>query len=532
MALEDWFLSIKERGNPQTVLSSRHPGRTHTDGNEVQPHIDGAAYFAALRAAIEATRAGDLLFFTDWRGDPDERIGADGPTAAALFADAAARGVVVKGLFWRSHWDKLAYSQAENRSLADRIRKAGGEVLLDMRVLPLGSHHQKFVVLRHPGREQLDTAFVGGIDLCHTRNDDSEHAGDPQSVRMAPWWGPTPPWHDAMLQVWGPAVGDIEVSFRERWDDPTPLLLNPMHLAEAVLRRDAEHGERLPPQLPDPPPRGTAAVQVLRTYPAKVPRFPFAHLGERSIARGYDKSVRRATSLIYVEDQYFWSAEVVSCFAKALATNPGLRLIIVLPSHPPQAGRLSQASTTVSRSQALADVRRAGSQRVAVYGLENTAGIPVYVHAKVCVIDDVWATIGSDNVNRRSWTHDSELTCAVYDHERDEREPRVLDAFGDGARVFARELRLRLAREHLDRERGDDADLIDPVSAFRAFAYSASRLQGWHEGGRRGRRPPGRLRPYTPPRFSTLGKVVAKTVYRVADDPDGRPPAMRWAGRF
>lgn len=308
-----------------------------------------------------------------------------------------------------------------------------------------------------------------------------------------------------------------------------------MHITEAFLRRDDERGDPLPPQLPDPQPRGTAGVQVLRTYPAKIPRFPFAHLGERSIARGYDKAVRRATSLVFIEDQYFWSGEVVSCFAKALAANPGLHMLIVLPSHPSQAGRLSQASTTVSRAQALADVRRAGGTRVGVYSLENRAGVPVYVHAKVCVVDDVWATIGSDNVNRRSWTHDSELTCAVYDHARDERHPRVLDAFGDGARVFARELRLRLAREHLDRDDGDDgddADLVDPLGAFRAFAYSAARLQGWHEGGRRGPRPPGRLRPYTPPEFSGIGKVLAETVYRVADDPDGRPTAMHWAGRF
>ena len=32
--------------------------------------------------------------------------------------------------------------------------------------------------------------------------------------------------------------------------------------------------------------------------------------------------------------------------------------------------------------------------RVAAYGIENHAGTPVYVHAKVCVIDDVWAAPG------------------------------------------------------------------------------------------------------------------------------------------
>ena len=37
--------------------------------------------------------------------------------------------------------------------------------------------------------------------------------------------------------------------------------------------------------------------------------------------------------------------------------------------------------------------------------LENHQGLPVYVHAKICVIDDVWAAVGSDNFHTRSWTH-------------------------------------------------------------------------------------------------------------------------------
>ncbi|MDO5710993.1 MAG: phospholipase D family protein [Micrococcales bacterium] len=535
MALEDWFLRAAERGNPATVLDSRHGGISYTEGNEVRALIDGENYFTELRRAVQAQRAGDLLLFTDWRGDPDEMIGPGGPSIAELLSGAAARGVIVKGLFWRSHWDKLAYSQEQNRKIADDVRDAGGEVLLDMRVLPLGCHHQKCVVARYPGRPELDVAFVGGIDLCHTRGDTNEHLGDPQPVKMGRQWGPRPPWHDAQLQVQGPAVGDVEATFRERWDDPTPLQLNPIGLADAYLHGDDEHADPLPEQLPDPAPRGTAAVQVLRTYPAKLPRFPFAPDGERSIARAYDKTVKDARSLIYIEDQYFWSGAVVSCFAKALAANADLRLIVLVPRYANEDGRVSMASNLGSRSDALADVYAAGGDRVAVFSPENRAGTPVYVHAKVCVVDDVWATIGSDNVNRRSWTHDSELTCAVVDSVRDEREPRVVDAHGDGARRYARELRLQLAREHLDRP-GDDpadvADLIDPIGAFEVFARSAATLQAWYDGGRVGPRPPGRLRPYVSPDYRGLLKGAAKLVYRIADDPDGRPLQMRLRGTF
>ena len=116
--------------------------------------------------------------------------------------------------------------------------------------------------------------------------------------------------------------------------------------------------------------------------------------------------------------------------------------------------------------------------RVATYGIENHAGTPVYVHAKTCIVDDTWATIGSDNFNRRSWTHDSELSAVVID-EKDE---------------FARDLRLTLAAEHLDRSPEEMSDCVDPAGMFAAYAAAAAALDAWHAGGRVGPRPPGRLR--------------------------------------
>jgi phosphatidylserine/phosphatidylglycerophosphate/cardiolipin synthase-like enzyme len=76
----------------------------------------------------------------------------------------------------------------------------------------------------------------------------------------------------------------------------------------------------------------------------------------------------------------------------------------------------------------------AGGDRVQLLDLENAAGRPVYVHAKPSIVDDVWAAVGSVNLNRRSWTHDSELTAAVLDEERDGRAPLDPGGLGDGAR--------------------------------------------------------------------------------------------------
>jgi phosphatidylserine/phosphatidylglycerophosphate/cardiolipin synthase-like enzyme len=152
----------------------------------------------------------------------------------------------------------------------------------------------------------------------------------------------------------------------------------------------------------------------------------------------------------------------------------------------------------------------------------------VYVHAKVCVIDDVWAAVGSDNFNRRSWTHDSELSCAVLDREHDERAP------ANGARVFARDLRLRLLREHLDRadDGSDDDGLIDPLEVVAAVRATADALQAWYENGRQGPRPPGRLRPHQPERQGRLTRLWSVPVYRLMYDPDGRSWEERLRNRW
>ncbi|MFG1665352.1 phospholipase D family protein [Streptomyces sp. Y7] len=533
MELTEWLLTSGERGNSATRLDGRRPERTAwSHGNLVRPLIHGATYFRELLRAIRAQREGDLLLFTDWRGDPDERLDGPGSEIGRVLAEAARRGVIVKGLLWRSHLDRFQFSEAENRHLGEEIEAAGGECLLDMRVRPGGSHHQKLVVLRHASRPERDIAFAGGIDLCHNRNDDATHSGDRQSLRIAAAYGPHPPWHDVQLAIRGPAVGDIEAVFRERWEDPAPLTRSPfVRLRELAHREDTE-ADRLPPQTPDPSPCGTQTLQVLRTYPNRLlSGYDFAPDGERSIARGYRKALRRARSLIYLEDQYLWSPQVVECFAEALSAHEGLRLIAVIPSVPEQDGRLTLPMNLIGRITALDRLRRAAGGRVAVYGVENHAGTPVYVHAKVCVIDDVWASVGSDNVNLRSWTHDSELTCAVLDETADPREPRDPAGLGDGARAFARELRLELSREHLDlaapsAPHAPDA-LCDPVRAFDAFAASAAALDAWHDNGRRGPRPPGRLRAYRPPSLSRTTKTLCTPLHRLLVDPDGRPFGLR-----
>ena len=529
MAIDQWLLAEAERGNPASTLGA------WSDGNAVHPLVHGAAYFERLVHEVEGLAPDDHLLFTDWRGDPDELMRPNGPTVGELFSAAADRGVLVKGLMWRAHRGQSSYSETENRQLGEAIRAAGGEVLLDQRVRRAGSHHQKLVVLRHPRRTARDVAFAGGIDLCHARRDDVAHQGDPQGLWLASEYGPNPPWHDVQLELHGPVVGMLDTVFRERWTDPRSLDTdNPGSWLEDKLRRADLAADPLPEQPPDPEPAGPCRVQVLRTYPAIRPRTPYAPRGERSLARGYAKAFSRARRLIYLEDQYMWSPHIARLLAAALRRNPRLHLVVVVPRHPDVDGRLALPPNNVGRLQAIETCRSAARDRVHVFDLENREGTPIYVHAKVAVIDDVWACVGSANLNRRSWSHDSELSCAVLDETRDQREPVDPAGLGDGTRTFARELRLTLIREHLElpADGSADPDLLDPDSFVRVVRAAADQLDAWQRAGRAGPRPPGRLRPHQPETLAVPMKAWAIPVYRLVYDPDGRPLRARLRGQW
>jgi phosphatidylserine/phosphatidylglycerophosphate/cardiolipin synthase-like enzyme len=350
---------------------------------------------------------------------------------------------------------------------------------------------------------------------------------------MAPEYGETPPWHDVMAAISGPAVHDVETVFRERWEDPTPLSRHPVYRVQDKVRRLDTTPDPLPEQWPPPPsPEGaTHTVQLLRTYPnlRHGRDYPFARGGERSVARGYSKALLRARDLVYVEDQYIWGNQVGEVFTDALRRHEDLRVVAVVPLFTDQDGFMARVPQMVGRSRAMREMMAAAPGRVAVFGIENHQSTPVYVHAKVCVMDDVWASIGSDNFNRRSWTHDSELSCVVVDDSAADHSPH------------ARRLRLTLAAEHLDREHDEDdpdsllevmGDCLDGPGLFSAFAESAARLDAWHDGGRKGERPPGRLRRLEVPELSRVERLAALVPYLTLHDPDGRPGPLRKSGGY
>ncbi len=531
MRLDDWFLATGERSNPSTTIDRRHGRVAWTEGNQAEVLIDGSEYYACLHLALLSAGPGDSVLLCGVEGDADELLSGPGTEVAGLLAALAEKGAHVRGLVWRSHG--LVYSEEKNLMFSRAVNKGGGEVLLDNRIRRGGSHHQKMVVVRYESRPLEDVAFVGGIDLVHGRSDDARHLGDPQTADLdAGHYGDRPGWHDVQVAVRGPAVDDVALTFRERWDDPAPLdTRSPWRWLMHRVSRDPVQRSPIVSERDDVSAQGPHAVQVLRTYPARRRAYPFAPDGERSIAQAYVKVFGRARSLIYLEDQYLWSFAAAEVLSKALRREPQLLVVIVVPRHVDPAGRIMGAASALGRERVQDMLYTAGKDRVAIYDLEREDGTAVYVHSKACIVDDVWMSIGSDNLNRRSWTHDSELSCAIVDSTRDEREPRDPSGLGDGARKLARDTRLRLTSEHTGGVLDDHA-MVDAHNWFRSLRESAEALDAWHRAGRNGPRPPGHLRAHQIERAHARRHGPLRWVHAHLLDPDGRPRDLKRGDRF
>ena len=153
-------------------------------------------------------------------------------------------------------------------------------------------------------------------------------------------------------------------------------------------------------------PRGAGRTHLSREATAPTRSRPKANGASLApTSRPFD----RARSLVYLEDQYLWSIDgrartrrrrfAVTRSCASSRSCPAIRTAT--------AARRGAATASDANTSPTSFAKRAGD-RVAIYDLENAEGTPIYVHAKVCVIDDVLLMVGSDNLNRRSWTHDSE----------------------------------------------------------------------------------------------------------------------------
>jgi phosphatidylserine/phosphatidylglycerophosphate/cardiolipin synthase-like enzyme/uncharacterized membrane protein YdjX (TVP38/TMEM64 family) len=383
--------------------------------------VDGAAYYRALHSSLGRARHSVLV--AAWEIDDHARLVPDGPgDHPSRFGDVLhARLEACPDL--HAHvlaWD-FAMIYAVERGLQPlfRLRFASGprlHVHLDGHHPVGASHHQKLVVVDNR------VAFLGGLDITQHRWDRPDHlADDPDRVDDA--GQPYPPFHDVQAVVQGQAAGAVGELFRDRWEASTghTLAAPPPADGEAPwpegLRADAEGAE----------------VALARTRAAHDGREEV-----REVERLFLDAIARARRSIYVENQYLTSASVVGALARRLGEPEGPEVVLVLPRRCP--GWLEQRTVGLLRRRRLQDLREAdsGGRLRVVYPYLPGVEDGVFVHAKVMIVDDLLARVGSANLSNRSMGFDSELDLALESAGHARLEETV------------RQLRHRLLAEHLD----------------------------------------------------------------------------------
>src|SRR5207249_2712906 len=115
------------------------------------------------------------------------------------------------------------------------------------------------------------------------------------------------------------------------------------------------------------------------------------------------------------------------------------------------AGPLLRGQAKFRRAQFIENIKSGPNGREKLHVFEAGFGSG-YVHAKLYIIDDEFAVVGSANCNRRGWEHDSELMVGIYDESTN----------GHYALSFAHRLRIRLWARHLNMRSAEGfAQLVD-----------------------------------------------------------------------
>jgi phosphatidylserine/phosphatidylglycerophosphate/cardiolipin synthase-like enzyme len=417
--------------------------------------LDGRQAFHAIFDEIKAAKDGDFIYILGWMIDLSVRLlPADSQTSLETMLDGAARrGAAIRVLIWKnilpgylekaeqavSRINKLPKAKAffdENTFFPERSQNALEAVkllpaiilhILLMLLFPihlhkrvlksisllnklksLTAHHEKITIVKN--KNGL-TIFCGGIEYNRNRL----HIDDSQNY--------FPKYHDNACRLRGPAAFDVLERFRQRWANHPLAREVPLVCGQ----------ETRPPAAAPPHPY----AKVVGTY-----NSPDGSERLRTLRKAYLDIIDAAETFVYIEDQYMVSPEVAS-HLNAKIKEPSFEKVILVMQDSDETmdilipnrkraefmSTLLQGTTEPQKRKVLRTLIDKDYWRQRSYhpGL----------HSKTLVVDDEIAIVGTANVNRRSFTCDSEISIVLF------------GADSDDDRNFARWIRLETWQEFL-----------------------------------------------------------------------------------
>ena len=357
--------------------------------------VDAEDYFRLARAAMLKARRRIMLIGWDF----DARI----ELAPASEVDDDAPRTVGDFIYWLVEqnpklevyllrWDmgaiKSLFHARTLFTVLKWMRHPRITVKLDGHHPTGASHHQKIVVIDDC------FAFCGGIDMTGERWDTRAHRdGDPG--RRRPDGKPYKPWHDATTALQGAVAAALGSHARERWKLAGGGKLEP------VRGKSDCWPDELPAQFTD------VDVAISRTAPEMDDQKPIHEIEEAYLAH-----IARAQRFIYAESQYFASRRIAEAIVKRLEEADGPEIVIINPVT--AQGWLEPLAMDTARARLVEALRRRDKHgRLRIYHPVTAEGEPIYVHAKLMIVDDAILRVGSSNMNNRSLRLDTECDVTI-----------------------------------------------------------------------------------------------------------------------
>ncbi len=365
-----------ESGGKPTDIFDRHlaleeaiAGGPLTTGNDVRLLQDGPATYQAMIEAIGAAQ--DHINLETYILDDDE-VGRR--FAQALIAKQR-QGVQVNLI------RDSAGTFSTPAAFFERLTAAGVRVLEFNPVNPLVARkswelnqrdHRKLLIV--DGRK----AFLGGINISSVYSGGSFS----HSSRERP---DGPAWRDTDLQLQGPVVAELQKLFLATWEQ--------------------QKGPPLAPRNYFPPPQ-TAGRQVVRAIGSS-PEEPFSQIYATLLS-----AIASAETSVRITNAYFVPDPQLLAALEAAAQR-GVDVTLILPS------RTDSWLVFHAGRNYYARLLRAG---VKIFERRG-----VILHAKTALVDGVWATVGSTNLDWRSFLHNHELNAVVLGVEFGQQVQAMFD---------------------------------------------------------------------------------------------------------
>ena len=329
-------------------------GSPLTTGNAVRLLEDGPATYRAMLAAMAAAR--DHINMQTYILDDDEV----GRHFAEVLISKQQQGVQVNLI--RDSVGTLSTPLA----FFERLAASGISIVEFNPVNPLKlkkdwqlnqRDHRKLLVV------DGQTAFLGGINISSVYSSGSSVRGAPPQADLA--------WRDTDLQLQGPVVAELQKLFIASWE--------------------SQRGPALAPRnyFPRPLPGGRQVVRAI----GSAPDDPFSLIYATLLS-----AITNAETSILISNAYF-APDPQLLAALQAAARRGVDVTLILP------GKTDSMLVFHAGRAHYTPLLEAG---VKIY--ERRGAI---LHSKTALIDGVWATVGSTNLDWRSFLHNHELNAVV-----------------------------------------------------------------------------------------------------------------------